>query len=192
MKYNPEKHHRRSIRLKGYDYSQAGAYFVTICTQNRACLFGEVVGGDLRLNDAGTIARQCWLEIPIHFPNTELDEFVIMPNHVHGIIVLVEPPTRSIPTIIGSFKSATTKRINEYRSTPGTPVWQRSYYEHVIRDDESLNRIQKYIRNNPVKWTLDRENSSSRSTACRTPTRSPLLGTRQGLLRENPVAISLL
>ncbi len=89
MKYDPEKHHRRSIRLKGYDYSQPGAYFITIVTQERTCLFGDVVDGQMRLNDTGEIVRQCWLDIPAHFPNTGLDEFVVMPNHVHGIIVIV-------------------------------------------------------------------------------------------------------
>ena len=90
MTYDPAKHHRRSIRLKGYDYAQAGAYFVTIVTQDRAWLFGGVVDGEMQLNDAGTIARQCWLDIPDHFPHAVLDERVIMPNHVHGIIVLMD------------------------------------------------------------------------------------------------------
>ena len=85
-----QRHHRRPIRLKGYDYAQAGAYFVTIVTHDRACLFGDVVEGKMRLNEAGQIARQCWVEIPRHFPHVELDEFVVMPNHVHGILVIVD------------------------------------------------------------------------------------------------------
>ena len=173
MKYDPEKHHRHSIRLKGYDYSQAGAYFVTIVTQNRACLFGAVVDGEMRLNETGQIVRRCWLDIPAHFPHAELDEFVVMPNHVHGIIVIVDgrgtacrapteqfgrPVTGSIPTVIRSFKSAVTKRINEQRGTPGAHVWQRNYYEHIIRNEESLDRIRQYIANNPLRWAFDREN----------------------------------
>ncbi|WP_245971562.1 transposase [Calidithermus terrae] len=183
--YDPHNHHRRSIRLKGYDYAQAGAYFVTICTRDRACLFGEVVDGEMRLNDAGRIARQCWLDIPNHFPHAELDQSVIMPNHVHGIIVLVNPsvgathasplrpvasplrnrargPQRqSISAIVGSFKSAVTKHINEHRGTPSMPVWQRNYYEHIIRDDSSLQRIRGYIAANPLRWQYDRENPAA-------------------------------
>jgi REP element-mobilizing transposase RayT len=179
MRYDPEKHHRRSIRLRGYDYSREGAYFVTICAQEHLCLFGEVVDGEMRLNDAGRIAKQCWLAIPDHFPHAQLDAFVVMPNHVHGIIVIVgarhhmdvgarhavplqeqfgRPVPGSIPTIIRSVKSATTKRINEIRNAPGTLIWQRNYYEHIIRDEESLNRIREYILSNPLRWHLDREN----------------------------------
>ena len=90
MKYNPEKHHRRSIRLKGYDYSQPGWYFVTVVTYDRQNLFGHIENGKMILNDGGKIARKCWLEIPHHYPNVNLDEFVVMPNHVHGIIVIVK------------------------------------------------------------------------------------------------------
>ena len=178
--FDPDKHHRRSIRLPGYDYTQAGAYFVTVCTWNRECLFGDVVDGEMRLNELGEIVRACWHEIPDHFPHVGSDEFVIMPNHVHGILVIVEtnvvgarhavplqnqcteqfgkPLAGSIPTIIRSFKSAVTKRINDLRGTPGVSVWQRNYYEHVIRDEESLNRIRQYIVENPRRWHLDREN----------------------------------
>lgn len=178
MTYDPEHHHRRSIRLKGYDYSQPGAYFVTICTQNRACLFGDVVDGKMRLNDIGRIVEQCWYHIPVHFAHVQLDAFMVMPNHVHGIIVLVDsgnvgathasplptrprgPQRKSIASIVGSFKSTVTKRINDYRGTPGLPVWQRNYYEHIIRDEQSLIRIREYIANNPFQWALDRENPS--------------------------------
>jgi REP element-mobilizing transposase RayT len=173
-------HRRRSIRLKGYDYTRAGAYFVTICTKDRTCLFGDVADGVMRLNQMGHIVRQCWLAIPEHFPHVLLDEFVVMPNHVHGIIVIMathivgarhavpqqfgkpeqfaKPVPGSIPTIVRSFKSAATKRINHHRGTPGAPVWQRDYFEHIIRNDESLNRIREYILNNPLQWALDREN----------------------------------
>jgi len=163
MRYDPQKHHRRSIRLKGYDYTQAGAYFITIVTKDRACLFGEVVEDDMRLSPMGIIVQECWLAIPDHFPHAVLDEFVVMSNHVHGIIVLNEtehfgarhavprpeqfgkPVPGSIPTIVRSFKSAATKCINEYRGTPGAPVWQCNYHEHVIRTEESLDCIREYI-----------------------------------------------
>ncbi len=98
LKYNPNIGHRRSIRLKGYDYSQAGLYFITICCHDRACLFGEIVGAEnnespkMALNDAGKIANQCWMEIPKHFPNSVLHEHIVMPNHVHGIIELISEP----------------------------------------------------------------------------------------------------
>ncbi len=190
MKYHPDRHHRRSIRLKGYDYRQAGAYFVTFVTQDRAPLFGEVTEGDMRLNDAGRLVQKVWKEIPSHFPYVELDAFVIMPNHVHGILVIVsatvgathasppqmnaEPndalppplhasgPTRqSIGAIVGSFKSAASKGINEWRGTPGASVWLRNYYEHIIRDEESLNRIRGYIDANPAQWADDRENPTT-------------------------------
>lgn len=174
-------HHRRSLRLKNYDYAQAGAYFVTLCTQNRACLFGEIVDGQMRLHPAGREAGQCWLQIPQHFPNVELDEFVVMPNHVHGIVVLGDggrgtvcrapttverfgrPVSGSLPTVVRSFKSAVTKRINALHGSPGVSVWQRNYYEHVIRDEASLQDIREYIVNNPLQWTLDRENPRHRT-----------------------------
>ncbi len=184
MKYDPENHHRRSIRLKGYDYSQAGAYFVTICTQNRACLFGEVVDGQMRVNELGEIVREEWLRTGQIRPNVELDAFVVMPNHIHGIIVLrgydrrgtlqrapttVErfgkPTSNTIPTIVRLFKSATTKRINHLRGTPGARVWQRNYYERIIRNDDELRRIREYIANNPLQWALDRDNPAFRGTA---------------------------
>ncbi|WP_036199620.1 transposase [Meiothermus ruber] len=181
MKYNPDKHHRRSVRLKGYDYTQAGAYFITICAQNRECLFGDVVDGEMRLNEIGLIVRDEWLKTAILRPSVVLDEYVVMPNHIHGVIIITDdcrgtlhgrgtlqraptieqfgkPTSNSIPTIVRLFKSATTKRINEHRGTPGMPVWQRNYYEHIIRNDASLNRIRQYIVNNPIKWGLDREN----------------------------------
>jgi putative transposase len=183
MRYEPERHHRRSIRLKGYDYRQAGAYFITLVTQNRACLFGEVVDGEMRLNAYGEIVRDCWLSIPEHFPRVLLDAFVVMPNHVHGIIVLSDtraagtrrgalqqppeteqfskPVAGSIPTIVRSFKSAVTKRINEHRGAPGTPVWQRNYHEHIIRNEDDFEAIRHYILTNPLHWHQDHENPHS-------------------------------
>ncbi len=207
MRYNPEKHHRHSIRLKGYDYAQPGAYFVTIVTQDRACLFGDVVDGQMRLNECGVIVHQEWFrsanirhEIALY-----ADEFVVMPNHIHGIVWIVDdggmtdvmttdtvgatgstvgatgstvgatgstvgatgrsplpsgPAKRSLASFVAGFKSATTKRINQHRGTPGAPVWQRNYFEHIIRNDESLDRIRRYIAENPLHWYFDRENPS--------------------------------
>ncbi len=183
MKYNPEQHHRRSIRLKGYDYSQAGAYFVTVCTQDRACLFGDAADGEMRLNDAGRMVHSIWNEMSAFYLGVETDEFVVMPNHVHGIVVLVgvaprgrpvsgqaqdgqaqgPAPTMSLSDVIHRFKTMTTKRYADGVKTDGWPafrgrLWQRNYYEHIIRNDESLNRIREYIVNNPLQWALDREN----------------------------------
>ena len=173
MKYNIEKPRRRSIRLPGYDYAQTGAYFVTIRTQGRACLFGDVVDGEMRLGPVGTIVEECWLAIPDHFPTVELGEFAIMPNHIHGILFMSrrgtacraptaerfgKPRPGSLPTVMRSLKSAVTSRINQMRSAPGQPVWQRNYYEHIIRDDGALDRIREYIASNPSKWAEDPEN----------------------------------
>jgi REP element-mobilizing transposase RayT len=167
---------RRSIRLTGYDYTQPGAYFVTICTQDRACLSGEVVDGVMVLNAIGQIVDDEWRLSATLRNEIELDECVVMPNHVHGIVVIdttrrgdrpVAPTThgvtcgpkpRSLGAFIAGFKSTVTKRINEMRNTPGVSVWQRNYYEHIIRNDESLNSIREYIINNPLQWELDREN----------------------------------
>ncbi len=182
MKYNPKKHHRHSIRLKYYDYSSPGAYFITICTKNRACLFGNIVNGKMILNEYGKIAHDEWLKTEIIRPRVKLDSFVIMPNHIHGIIILNDdicycrgtlqrapttqraptfeqfgkPTSDSIPTIVRLFKSATTKRINEYRNTPTVSVWQRNYYEHIIRNNTELKHIRNYIENNPIKWENDK------------------------------------
>ena len=203
MKYDPERHHRRSIRLKSYDYTEAGAYFVTICTQDRACMFGEAVGGEMRFNTYGAAVLEVWQDLPNHYPNVVLDAFAVMPNHVHGIIVLTtgnapvgagfkpapteptptkpaptEPtptkpaPTKPAPTkpapighglpeIIRAFKTFSARRINALRKSPGLSVWQRNYYEHIIRNEESLNRIRQYILDNPLRWAMDRENPAA-------------------------------
>jgi len=180
MTYCPDKHHRRSIRLSGYDYSQNGAYFVTVCTKNRECLLGEIVGGKMELHIAGECVVRCWNEVPEHFPHVDLDTFVVMPNHIHGVLAIAgdrgtanrrgtacraptierfgQPVPGSIPTVIRAFKSAVTKRINEMRQMPGEPLWQRNYYEHVIRNEDELNRIRQYIIDNPAKWDMDKEN----------------------------------
>lgn len=167
------KHRRRSIRLRGYDYSQPGAYFVTIVTHDRECLFGEIVEGQMRLSPYGRIATEEWARTADVRTNVVLDTFAVMPNHIHGIIIITGRGTaapcpyepafgksipHALPTIIGQIKSITTKRINIIRDTPGLPVWQRNYYEHVIRNDHELDRIREYIANNPMQWAMDLEN----------------------------------
>ncbi|MBM3262027.1 MAG: transposase [candidate division Zixibacteria bacterium] len=200
-----ERYHRRSIRLKVYDYRRCGAYFITVCVQNRFCLFGEIVDGVMKINEAGQIAQNVWNDLPRHYPHMVLDAWVIMPNHVHGIIFLSDvrddgepmpprvesvgagfkpaptgmpdvrddgepmPPrvesvgagfkpahTHGLPEIVRAFKTFSARRINPWRHTPGTPVWQRNYYEHIIRNEESLHRIRQYIADNPARWTEDR------------------------------------
>jgi len=260
MPYDPNRHHRRSIRLKGYDYSQAGAYFITICTQDRACLFGKVVNGEMRLNDAGRMVLAEWNMLPERFPHVVLDAFVVMPNHVHGIVVITNPATddtattaptivgtglvpvpdagtmgaapddgtmgavpdagtmgaapdtgattrvaptaativgtglvpapddgattRVAPTvgdivaptvgdivaptvgdIVGAFKSRVTVEYIRGVKTSGWPpfrgrLWQRNYYEHIIRNERALNAIRQYIIENPRRWQMDRENEA--------------------------------
>lgn len=183
MPYNPDVHHRRSIRLKEYDYTQAGAYFVTIVTYQREALFGEIVDGVMNLNSLGEIARREWFKTAELRPYIELyeDEFVVMPNHAHGILWMNDDvraerrsarttpaPTASIAenakphvdagslgAIVRAYKSAVTYAINAARQTRGTTVWHRNYHEHIIRDDADLNRIRDYIANNPLRWIED-------------------------------------
>ncbi|MCS6908535.1 MAG: transposase [Anaerolineales bacterium] len=192
MKYNPQHHHRRSIRLPGYDYTQPGAYFVTLVTHERQHLFGEIVVGEMHLNPWGEVAYQEWFQTAVLRPYVVLrdDEWVVMPNHMHGIIWIVDNDCRgaaphpapckgaaaprpsprpsetspinvvpgSLGAIVRAYKSAVAKRINALRNTPGAPVWQRNYYEHIIRDDGELERIRQYILDNPARWAEDREN----------------------------------
>jgi putative transposase len=201
MAYNPNIHHRKSIRLKGYDYAQAGLYFITICVHNRECLFGKIVGAEnfppkMILNDAGRTANECWLNIPKHFPNAILHEHIVMPNHVHGIIELagannyspvlnlpqidspesvidldngaknvsndngaknfspLRSPSKTIGSIVRGYKIGVTKwfRSNENLEN----IWQRNYWEHIIRDESSYHRIAEYIINNPKNWSNDK------------------------------------
>ena len=239
---------RRSLRLQGYDYAQTGAYFVTICTQDRNCLFGEIIDGEVRLNEAGRMIQAAWNDLPVHYPGVDIDASVIMPNHLHGIVVLVgaaprgrpdageaqggapagvtvygqprrvvptgvtfsgqaqgpaptgvtvsgqprgvapaglavsgQPqgvaptdlavsgqaqgpaPTLSLPDVVHRFKTLTSKRYIDGVKTSGWQpfrgrVWQRNYYEHIIRNEASLHAIREYIANNPLQWALDREN----------------------------------
>jgi putative transposase len=234
VQYDPQKHHRRTIRLQGYDYSAPGAYFITICTHQRECLFGEIVDGEMRSNELGQMVNACWQRLPFHFPNLTLDAFVVMPNHVHGILILTNPcrgaalghnawhPTEnlcpnatpipkqsppepgvifgqeqslsepgeqspsepgvafgqrqlhltkdglpnaaplpprlvagSVGSIVLNFKSVTTRSKNRIRRSPGVPLWQRNYYEHIIRGEKSLQYIRQYITNNPIAWQQD-------------------------------------
>jgi len=180
MKFNPQIHHRRSIRLPDYDYCQPGAYFITLVTYQRDCLFGNIVSVDMQLSPMGQIADEHWRAIPEHFPHVELGAYVVMPNHVHGIIIIRENgmaakslpsagarhasplrpngvKPRSIGAIVGSYKSAVTKRIG--RECNVTGVWQRNYYEHIIRNDADYNRIHRYIESNPANWVRDHEYS---------------------------------
>ncbi len=173
---------RRSIRLRGYDYARTGAYFVTICTQNRALLFGDTVDGEMVLTQPGLMVETVWNELPNRFPHLELDACVVMPNHMHGIFVLhntqtvehntqmgdhKDRPYGTLPGTVGrvvqAFKSITTHEYTRGVKQCGWPrfkgkIWQRNYYEHVIRSDGELNRIRKYIAENPAQWALDREN----------------------------------
>ena len=184
-----DRRHRRSIRLKGYDYSLAGAYFVTISTQDRRCVFGDVVAGVMRLNDAGRTVSTEWDTLPAQFPGIDLDAFVVMPNHIHGIIIFAtrvsvgaplvgaqdvasnrtidnRATTRVAPTlgdVVGAFKSRVTVEYTRGVKTKGWPafrrcLWQRNCYEHIIRNEASLNHIQQYILDNPARWAFDREN----------------------------------
>jgi putative transposase len=156
-------------------------------------LIGEVVTGETRLNDAGQIIQATWNELPNHYPGVECDAFVVMPNHVHGIIVLGDdgaggpndvgaglkpaqaglrqttapragfkpaPTPHGLPEIIRGFKTFSARRINDMRKTPGFPIWRRNYYEHIVRDENELHRIRKYIADNPLQWEMDRENPS--------------------------------
>jgi len=174
MKYHPDNHHRRSTRLNRYDYSQAGAYFVTICARERECLFGDIVDGEMRLNEYGTIVEAEWARSSEIRKEIEMDEFIVMPNHVHGIVMIkwhlpvgangrspLQMTPKSISSFMSGFKSSVTKIINEHRNTPALPVWQRNYYEHVIRNEEDLTRIRKYIVENPLKWGDDEDNPAN-------------------------------
>ena len=173
MNIHSNERRRRSIRLKNYDYAQAGAYFVTICAQGRECLMGEVQDGEMLLNDAGRMVAEWWLELPSKFPAVSLDSYVLMPNHLHGILCVeqnVDCITAQgahagapLPRLIQWFKTMTTNAyIRGVKRGAFQPferrLWQRNYYEHVIRNEGQLDSIRLYISQNPAKWHLDREN----------------------------------
>ncbi len=146
---------RRSIRLQGYDYRRAGAYYVTLCTAPREFLFGEVADCVMRLNAFGGMVDSAWRWLAEHHPYVDLDAYVIMPDHLHGILVLSEPDpaikSKPLGRLIGAFKTVSSKAINLARETPGAPVWQRDFYEHIIRNEADLNRIREYILHNPAR-----------------------------------------
>jgi putative transposase len=182
---------RHSIRLRGYDHTRPGAYFVTLCTQDHRPLFGRVARGEMELSPYGHIVEDEWAHTGELRPYVRLGALAVMPNHVHAIIWILRPDASpseteenepgmgtadsytgtarrarterfgkpvpgSLPTIVRAFKAAVTKRINERRGTPGAPVWHRSYYEHVIRDESDLARLRTYIAENPGRWAEDR------------------------------------
>ncbi|HLI33690.1 MAG TPA: transposase [Terriglobia bacterium] len=198
MKYDSRIHHRRSIRLHGYDYSFPGAYFITICAFNKEFLFGRIVDGQMQLNDWGQIVQTEWFRSGRIRGELKLDMFIVMPNHVHGIVQFVGaggarpvtvgasgvrpivktvgyPPggnlgarraplrmrPRSLASFIAGFKCVVTRRIREISNAPRARVWQRNYYEHVIRNEDELNKIRDYIATNPLRWMLDRENPAA-------------------------------
>jgi putative transposase len=215
MKYDPDKHNRHSVRLRGYDYSRSGAYFITVCTHDRECLFGEIVNGTMCLSEFGNVVAEEWTRSREIRREIELDEWALMPNHVHGIVVitadLVGPRSeqtevgthgraslrtaahnlgraflrnavgdggraslgngledaglvplrrkpRSLSSFVAGFKSATTRRINNLRDSPGARVWQGRFYEHIIRNDPDLERIRAYVCENPTRWESDEDN----------------------------------
>lgn len=193
MPYDPNKHHRKSIRLKGYDYSKAGLYFITICVQNRKCLFGEIIEGEMILNDPGKMVYNEWIKIAERFTNIHLHEFIVMPNHFHAIMEIVgatlvvaqntvdqngiddletgqpqgiAPTTKpkTVGDIAGGFQSiVTVEYIRGVKQLGWQPfngkLWQRNYYEHIIRNELSYHRISNYIINNPKNWKDDKFHS---------------------------------
>jgi putative transposase len=172
MRYDRPIPGRISYRIPGINYAAPASWFVTICTDQRRCLFGQVIDGIMHRNPLGDIVHQEWMRTSILRPEIELDEFIVMPNHLHVILHLIhgDPALgahsgaplrrtpRSLGSIIAGFKSTVSKQINEIRRTPGNTIWQSRYHERMIRTESSLNRIRAYIRNNPMQWHLDRLN----------------------------------
>jgi len=163
MPYDPARHHRRSIRLPDYDYTQPGAYFVTICTKDRAPILGDLALPSVVLSPIGQVVERCWLALPRHFARVILDSLVIMPDHLHGIIMFGNSPAShlsaptngtqpgSLAAVIQNFKSVSTRRVNQIQYTSGTALWQRNYYERIIRTDAELSNVQRYIADNPAR-----------------------------------------
>ena len=212
MKYDPRRHQRRSIRLKGYDYSLPGAYFVTVCIYQGECLLGEIDQGEMLINELGQFVIRVWKDLPDHYPHVILDAFCVMPNHFHGIIILSDvyggggidqgvegvegesqtrpykprpykprpsearpdeprsyqptasdstpPPQKrhGLPEIVRALKTFSARLINQRRDTQGVPVWQRNYYERIVRNEHELNTIRQYIDENPMNWEMDMDN----------------------------------
>lgn len=204
--FDARRHHRRTIRVAGFDYRDNGSYFVTVCTHDRDCLFGDIRNGVAELNEIGRVVADCLEQIPSHYPGIAIHASVVMPNHVHALLHIGDAPSngggrgvipnhahtslpigdvppgdgrgtacraptattvdgsprsfgkpqsRSLSTVIGAFKSACTKRIRESCGFHGS-VWQRNFHEHIVRDSDEYERIERYIRNNPAKWPRDR------------------------------------
>ncbi len=205
MSYNPLIHHRQSTRLQNYDYSTTGTYFITICAFERQCLFGAVVEAEMRLNIIGEVVSRCWHDIQRHFPHVALDEFVVMPNHLHGLIHIIDCEDKSsfhtslpvgtkqaspsltrssgkttkgkadepfslplqdkhgtaagsLGAIVQNFKSISSRKINKINDQCGVKIWQRNYYDRIIRNETELETCRDYIANNPLKWALDDNN----------------------------------
>jgi len=174
LKYDPDIHHRRSIRLKGYDYAQAALYFITICTANKLCIFGEIHNDEMILNEVGKMVDQQWIELIHRFDNIKLHEYIVMPNHFHGIVEFLETPlvgdqnvnqsSEIIPTVgdvVGAFKSLTTNdyirnvKQNNWKHFD-KKLWQRNFFEHIIRNEKSYCQISEYIQTNQFKWQDDK------------------------------------
>jgi len=165
---------RKPNRLKDFDYSRSGYYFVTICTLNQKEWFGEIENGQTIPNTYGKIAQSLWEEIPVHFERIEVDEFTVMPNHIHGIVIVernvgnaymrsLQDRTKMVlPKIVQQYKATVTRDIDRFRRGLCFK-WQKSFYDHVVRNETELFRIREYIQNNPLKWNLDRENPSSKT-----------------------------
>ena len=171
--YNPKTHRRRSIRLPGYDYTTPGPYYVTICADKRRFIFGDIIDGVMHLSLAGETLNAVWHRLPNHFNNITLDAFVIMPNHLHGIIIINDnnwqrSPLKKYPTFTGTkpgslsaivqnFKSVSSRKVNRILKSYGT-IWQSNFYEHIPRNETAINRIRQYILDNPKNWENDEEN----------------------------------
>ena len=177
------KYRVESTRLRGFDYSGDGYYFVTICLKYREYLFGQIINGKMYMNEYGLMVQQCWDDLPNHYPNLRLDEFVVMPNHVHGIMIIdnvgvvetgfkpvstggdgiVETGLKPVSTMrnhglfefVRALKTFSSRKINEVRGTVGHPIWQTRFWDRIIRDEQALHQIRIYIRNNPQAWKHD-------------------------------------
>jgi len=182
--HNPtELPRRKQLRLRGCDYAFPGVYFVTICSAGKVAVFGSVSGESIVLSRAGEIVRAEWIGLAERFARLVLDEFVIMPNHLHGVLAFVghaggaspaggispaatgrASPSPTLFDVIGAFKSISTIKVNKLLGRRGVPLWQRSYYEHIVRPGEDLRKIQRYILENPLMWSLDPENPNCKSS----------------------------
>ena len=168
--YNPTVlPQRKQLRLRGCDYAFSGVYFVTICSAGKRAVFGSIRGESIVLSVAGEIVRSEWVALAERFARLVLDEFVIMPNHLHGVLGFIgqaggASPSPTLFEVIGAFKSISTIKVNRLFGRRGVPLWQRSYYEHIVRTGDDLAKIQRYISENPLMWSLDHENPNRRSS----------------------------